>query len=280
VLSVLTIRGCFPIAGSVDEGEYIVYPELGYNKSKEKELIDYGIQPSAVEWYRELSQWEDSDSYRKREAEFVAQWGDDVQYLCHMQMDMRMNRLGEEKCTLLGHYAGSIRDMLWSSFGNGVIVDYGCGAWVDASAFFAGKDGRFTVQLVDVKVAGVEFSAWRLRRLGVPFIRACVDDVDSEMGLIEDEAVMAIESAAFEHVPSIRQQFPALMLKLCSGGLFLTNFTRTDWAHPWRVGDGEPEVHAYQAEAVAFASSVSDRAEFDPPFSEGNGWDLWVMRGS
>jgi len=241
----------------------LVYPELGYEGSRVRECRDYGIPQGAIDDYIHKGNNDDGA------------WPADTWLILHYQFDWRVRRLHPAGVSGLGIYLGDMVRQFRGTHDAGWIVDYGCNAWVDASAAFA-QAGMFSVQLVDVNLPSLEFAAWKLERLGIPSSVFWVQDTSCEVDEIVSDAALVIESTAFEHVANIRDQFAPLMQKIRPGGWFLTNYTRLDWGRPDL--DGFPESHAHQPAAIAFAESIAERAAFDPEQTPGDGWDLWVVK--
>jgi len=184
-------------------------------------------------------------------------------------------RLKPDGCTKLGLYINAIRDVLHENFYGGTILDFGCGAWVDASMSLA-MGGDYHVQMMDVLEMPLSFAAFQLGARGIRHSVTLVLDEATQLDLVADDVVMIVESSSFEHVPHLREKFEPLMRKLPAGGLFLTNYTRLDWTR--ECLDGHQENKDFAARAVEIASDLAYRYEWDPEQGRGDGWDLWEMK--
>lgn len=252
------------IEGSLKNVECIKNPVAQtLQESKIIELIDFGIGKEMIR------RWND-----KEDARVHAEYGFGMGELFAITKS-NMERLKPDGITRLGLYIESLRNILHSKFVQGTVLDFGCGPWIDASLSFV-LGSHFRIQLLDVSPLSLAFASYQLTRRGIEHIPSLVLDLSKELNQITDDVVMIIESSAFEHVRGLAQLFEPLMLKLPTGGLFLTNFTRLDWSQPYL--DGIDANKQFVSQAIDIANNLAYRYQWDPAQNKGDGWDLWERK--
>lgn len=235
------------------------YQDLSDTESRAKEIVDFGIPQSSVDEWRKLP-------VEKR-------WSHPFD-CCLTTVGDACMRLRVNGVTKLGLYIASIREILQGRFCSGTILDFGCGAWPDASIALA-SGSNLKVQLVDIKPLSLSFSAYKCQMAGVRCIPTHVS-VDNEFDQVEDDVVAVVESTSMEHIKDARRLWPRLISLLPHDGLLLCNYTRVDWSRPEM--DGYVESKSYVNDAIKHISLLAERAAWEPEQDDGHGWDLWSIR--
>jgi hypothetical protein len=236
-------------------------PGMSYHETKRQQLLEFGI-PEII-----LAQWEARDPV-------CASYGEQLIQVLGT-MDAGMERMRPDGVTRLGRYASGIGDLLAERSIVGTVVDFGCGAWVDATIYFASRLDMVLVRLVDVRPLSLAFSSWQLDQRGIGHETFCEKE-DGPAGGLYFPNSMIVESSAFEHVPGIRALFPKMMDSLSPGGLFLTNYTYLDWTNP--AFDCYQENKDAQGAVIADCLDMAYRYQWDPPQDPVTGWDLWERK--
>jgi len=242
--------------------ERLCRPGRSYHDTKAEQLAEFGVPEQLI------AQWALTGSQSPY-------YGPQMAHLLGM-MDGAMERMRPDGIARLGLYARSIGDVLSGSREDAEIMDFGCGAWVDASRYFASRLGHATVRLVEVNPLPLYFAAWQLQQAGVKHEIVLATQGDDASLQVTSDTALIIESTAFEHVAGIRWLFPKLMAALPPGGLFLTNYTRLDWTLP--KYDGYQDNKDFAPEAATCALDLAYRYEWEPAQREGRGFDLWERR--
>jgi hypothetical protein len=235
-----------------------------YEAHKRHQLLDFGIGEGMI------AAWEAG-------APEVNGYGEQILQVLGTLLPT-MQRMRPDGVTRLGLYAKSIGDLIAvMPSDRQEIVDFGCGAWVDASLYFAQRRWcNGPVVLVDVRPLSLAFASYQMAGHYWKCHVELVGDRFDASGLISPSTGLVIESTAFEHVRNIRWLFPSMMEALSPGAFFLTNYTRLDWTLP--AHDGYQENKDFAAEAVTVAQDLAYRYEWEPKQDPGLGFDLWERK--
>lgn len=255
-LSDLTVFGDAE-RGALLYEESLLYPWLGDIGSKKRELSEFGIPPQLIDDFLD-----DRVPHGYYQSSLTG---------CLCIVRDAMMRLRPDGTTRLGLYIDSLRGILREAFEGGDILDFGCGAWPDASCALA-AGGQYRTVLMDVRPLALAFAEGYCRSRNIDCLSLLVQQ-GHEFERVSQQPVMIVESTSLEHIRDVGRLWPELLDLLPSGGLILCNYTTTDWESP--DTDGLLSAKLYAEEAEALALSVADRFAWEP---EQSAWDLWRIR--
>jgi hypothetical protein len=239
------------------------YRDMSPTEAKRWELIEYGFSPLLI----------DKALTMKKDEWFDKELANVEVLSCINNATPIMQRIHPDGLhSSLGNYIADIRRILHEKHKDGLIVDYGCGAWVDISMAMA-YDSDFIVMCIDKQPMPLAYSSWQLTRRKVKNEIYRIDD--NELFITDKKIAMLIESTSFEHIDNIDKIFPNLVSLLDVGSLFLCNCTRLDWDSP--MYDGHEINKQYAPTARAIMEKIADRYEWQPP-QRVNIWDLWEVK--